>query len=261
MNNGLERVLDRVRTTLVQREQSPPVSPEDIQRLAAEEQAARARRWAHHREQQWRSVVAGRGERYADCSLDSFACSLPIQRDVVAALEAYAAELVTRRLRGGGVLMIGPSGTGKDHLLLGVARRLIDRDTDPRVRWTTGVDLYGEARDRIGGEQSERSWLRAYCEPDVLILSDPVPPVVEGRGRESCLTDWQAAVLYRVVDARYASGRPTWASVNVESASEARTRLSSPIVDRLRAESLVCLCHWPSHRRPARVVGAAPTES
>ena len=78
--------------------------------------------------------------------------------------------------------------------------------------------------------------------PHVLVLDDPLPP----NGR---LSDYQSAMLYRVVDGRYRNLKPTFVSMNVSGPAEADARLSAPVVDRLRHDALCLVCDWPSYRQ------------
>ena len=75
----------------------------------------------------------------------------------------------------------------------------------------------------------------------MLVLSDPVPPKGE-------LSDYSESILYRIVDARYITMKPTWTTMNVASGEEADRRLGAPIVDRLRHGALCLSCDWPSFR-------------
>ena len=77
----------------------------------------------------------------------------------------------------------------------------------------------------------------------LFILSDPLPP----GGR---LSDYQATMLYVILDRRYRECKPIWASVNTVGRDEADARIGAPLVDRLRDGALVLACNWPSHRKP-----------
>ena len=83
--------------------------------------------------------------------------------------------------------------------------------------------------------------------PDVLCLSDPLPPV-------GALTQFQATMLYRLVDARYSRGVPTICTVNVADDAEADERMGVPTWDRLCHGAWKLHCAWPTYRRPAREV-------
>ena len=110
------------------------------------------------------------------------------------------------------------------------------------VIWQNGMDLFGDIRDAIDKGDAERALVSKLVSPDVLYLSDPLPPVGK-------LTDFQAAMLFRVLDGRYSRKRPTWVTVNVSSGAEMDERMGPQNGDRLRDGALAIFCDWPSHRR------------
>jgi DNA replication protein DnaC len=79
-------------------------------------------------------------------------------------------------------------------------------------------------------------------QPDVLYLSDPLPPFGN-------LTAHQATMLFRILDARYSRSKPTWVSVNVVSGLELDERIGAQNGDRLRDNAICILCDWPSYRK------------
>jgi DNA replication protein DnaC len=163
----------------------------------------------------------------------------------VDALRQYGDNIEDEVAQGNGIVLFGPSGGGKDHLLIGLARAAIKARL--KVDWDNGQDLYGRFRDAMGSNEPEFVMVREYTAPDVLILSDPLPP-------QGSLTDFQSATLFRILDARYRICRPTWVTLNVASGAEAESRMGVSLVDRLRHGSLCVWCNWPSYRKP-RTIG------
>jgi len=181
------------------------------------------------------------GWRYQQVTLESFAITTDRQREVMAALRQYAADMKNEVQHGAGIVLYGPSGTGKDHLLSSMGRIAIVRH-GLTVRWANGDALFRECRDLIGRAGAEGTIIAKYAGPKILILSDPLPP-------SGCLTDYQAATLYGIIDRRYRAARPTWVSLNVASGQEADERLGGAIADRLRDGAVAQFCDWPSHRK------------
>ena len=144
---------------------------------------------------------------------------------------------------GHGILLYGSTGTGKDHLLIGLARELILNGC--QILWVNGIDLQARMREAIRTNDGEDRVLDGYWDARVLVLSDPMPP-------SGVLTDYQAATLYRMIDHRYRHLLPVWCSLNVADAQEARERLGAAIVDRLRDGALAIECNWPSYRKAGR---------
>ena len=200
-----------------------------------EEQACAAR------SKNWRAFLAAVGRRYESATLESFEITTPAQREAIDRLRHYADELPKQLNEGNGVVLYGPAGTGKDHVLVGVCRVGALR-FGTRVVFCDGLTLFGDVRDAIASSEAEADLVRRYVSPPLLLLSDPMPP----RGP---LTDFQAGVLLRIIDRRYRACRPTLAALNVKDAAEADARLSPQIVDRLKDGALVLHFNWPSHRR------------
>lgn len=186
------------------------------------------------------------GERYADCRLSNFELHdgdnkiYKRQEKVVNDLWAYAANMKNYVSWGAGIVLYGPPGTGKDHLLVAMMRKACWHNFD--VVWGNGMDLYAARRDAISRDTPERELIRKYTTPDVLAISDPVPPWGN-------LTEGQAEFLFRIVDARYRRRKPIWISANFAEGKEAESRVGTQVIDRLRDGSLALHCNWPSYRK------------
>ncbi|MHB1038394.1 MAG: ATP-binding protein [Pirellulales bacterium] len=197
------------------------------------------------RRQAWDALVVQLGRRYADCALDTFVQSA--DPDIAARQQAALARLgrhaATDLGGSGGLVLYGPAGTGKDFLATAMARIAV-LDHGREVLWKNGLDLWAEGRALIGDDHalSEDAFVRRLAKPDILWLSDPLPP-------SGALTQYQTSLLFRVVDRRYRDERPTWATLNVQDSTEAAERLSASVVDRLRDGALTIACEWPSYRR------------
>lgn len=186
------------------------------------------------------------GRRFEDATLGSYRIEHPGQQQIINALRAFADTLPDHVRDGHGIVMAGPVGTGKDHCLVGVGRVAIVRHGFS-VGWWRGVDLYSAFRDSIRRDEADSRLVDELTSPDILILSDPLPPT-------GAISEYQASRLMQVIDYRHSNCKPTWASMNVASSSEADERLSVPVRDRLVDGALVCRCDWPSYRGPLQVI-------
>lgn len=227
---GLKSALDKV-TTQAQRTPKEPSDPVEKARLEGWE------KWVRLRERL--------GKRYAECKLSTFqlyedAKDRERQMKVIDALRAYAEQMAKHIGTGRGIVLFGPAGTGKDHLLAAMMAHACWLNFD--VAWRNGMDLYAERRDAISAERLERDLIQDLAQPDVLSISDPLPPT-------GSLTEGQVEFLFRVVDARYRQCRPTWVTANFAKGEEAESRIGKQIVDRLRDGALALHCNWPSYRK------------
>ncbi|XZE44020.1 ATP-binding protein [Pirellulaceae bacterium SH467] len=183
------------------------------------------------------TMIAKRGVRYANCTLDNYETPIERQAKVVSQLKDYAFNAGANIAKGKNVILWGTKGTGKDHLLMGLARQVF-AEIGRSTRWVNGCDLHAKLQDTAFG--------RAQADPydfsaPILWISDPLPP-------SGALSDFQKSLLFGLVDARYSKCLPTWVSINVTSGEEFDARIGSQIADRLRHNALMIPMDWPSYR-------------
>lgn len=219
----------------------PPIDAAQIE-AQAEREAADERR---KRQAEFAAFI-GERTRYAGCTLESFEIGDYGRGGVVAGVREFIATLPQRRAEAAGVLLYGKPGTGKDHLATCIIRAAC-LDHGHTAKFLNGVDWFIQLRDAIGDERakSESGMVRETTRPDWLVLSDPLPPI-------GTLKDYQASMLYRLVDARSAAGKPTIVTANVSDRHEAENRMGAATWDRLKDGAWVFCCDWESHRKPAR---------
>lgn len=195
------------------------------------------------------AVLAAVGARYRECSVDNFELSAnlevrKIQERVLGRLRAFCDDIAGHTRAGSGLLLYGPKGTGKDHLMVAALKHAASAGLT--VCWVSGVELYARWRDAIGDDRNEHRDMAELVRPQILAISDPAPPV-------GALTDEKAAYraekLFWLIDNRYRAAKPTWVTLNVKDGKEAEKLLTGQIVDRLRDQALDLACSWPSHRK------------
>jgi DNA replication protein DnaC len=143
---------------------------------------------------------------------------------------------------GRSITLFGPWGTGKDFLVSALMRMAV-LDVGLSGKWVNGQDFYGRVRDSMddGGER-ESKIVKDLVSPDILAISDPVPPKGDVSG-------FQQSILYRAIDGRYRNCKATWVTMNVASHKEAVERMGGAAVDRLTQDGLAAYCNWPSFRQ------------
>jgi len=188
-----------------------------------------------------------RGRRYANCSFKSFRCEHKGQTEAVSKLTEYgkAADSISSGMN---VLLFGPAGSGKDHLLMALAHLCLAQH-GVSAMWRQGVDLHEQLRREAFSEKPKcRMFDTEPTERDapILWISDPLPPT-------GVLTEFQQAQLFSLIDRRYSDMLPTWVSMNVADGKEAEQRMGAQTVDRLRDGALTIHCRWPSYRKTQEV--------
>lgn len=191
----------------------------------------------------------GDRRQYAGCSIDTWHFDPDrkvVQSNIVNGVADYIAELPANFKAGVNVLLYGPPGTGKDFLATCIVREAIQKHGHSAA-FVNGIDLFVRLRGTFGDEsrRNESDVIAEACRPQWLVLSDPLPPVGN-------LTDYQAAMLYRLMDERSSHLKPTIVTVNVENGDEAVKRMGAPTWDRIKHGSWTFACNWPSFRKPVK---------
>lgn len=184
------------------------------------------------------------GARYKDCRLNGFQFygteeEQGRQQAAIKSCLGLIERIATKLTDDCGMVLFGPPGTGKDHILAAMLRGAAK--VGRSVWWINGLDFFGNMRDGMDAGTSEESTINQLATDDILAISDPLPPW-------GPLTAFQAQTLFRVIDRRYRQGKPIWVSMNVADGKEAADRIGNAVVDRLRERVLTIHCNWPSYR-------------
>lgn len=201
-------------------------------------------------------------ERYRSCCFDTYHKNCDAQTQAVSVASDYLERAIVRKrngnLGGEGMLLFGPSGTGKDHLAIAVVRELAKENVN--VIYKSGSDLFDELRSAVGeGRVPQRR--QRYVDAELLYLSDPL--TVSGS-----LSEFLQEALAAIIEKRYERCLPTIVTCNVNSRHELNDRMGAKTADRLCDGATVVPCNWASARRarnsnltvtatkPAHAVGA-----
>jgi len=183
------------------------------------------------------------GELYTPelASLDSFCIydESGNQRKALNCIRRFVGGLDNVLEQARGLVLYGPCGTGKDHLLAACLYAAAFGGIP--AAFVSGEDLFLRIRDSMDTNEEEQKILGKYLRPAVLGISDPVSP-------HGVLKEWDARVLVRLIDSRYRARRPTWLTMNAKNEKEAAEALTEQIWDRLRDGAEILPCFWQSHR-------------
>jgi DNA replication protein DnaC len=129
-----------------------------------------------------------------------------------------------------GLLLIGPVGTGKTGLMVGVldAARLACVD----ALFVREVDIVRQVRATYDGVGSETRVIERFEKVPLLGIDDVGKAYVPQKQNGQDGLQWLASILYTIIDERLTRGRPTLVSTNLDDAALLR-RLGDALVDRL----------------------------
>ena len=234
-----------------EREYWERMTPEALLRDQIEKCRREDDRWFRHlywkRWERYDRIVEQRGKRYLGCRWANYETNTPEQLAVFNGLRVWCETLPTRIKHGENLILVGPCGTGKDHLLTCVVREAILLH-DFRCEWTTGPELFKRWRNEFDGgtklDPGDSQFAGRYGGLDsILCISDPVQP-------GGTLTQYQSERMYALVDKRWSQGVSTFLTVNASGRDDLEQRLGVAIVDRLADRATTFACNWPSYRKP-----------
>lgn len=99
---------------------------------------------------------------------------------------------VPRRPAGPSLLVLGPVGTGKTHVVFAALRRYVDNGGTTPIKIITAADMYAELRPRPGVDSEEV--FTSYATVPLLFIDDL------GAAKSS---EWTEEINYRLVNYRY----------------------------------------------------------
>lgn len=124
----------------------------------------------------------------------------------IQAAEHYCRQWKQNKRENNGLLFYGMPGRGKTTIACCIANRLLDMGV--AVKAMSVIDMLQRVRDSYDnfGQDGETELKREIKDADMLILDD--------LGAEY-RTEWSAALVYEIIDARYRSGKPSIITTNL----------------------------------------------
>lgn len=179
-------------------------------------------------------------ERFASCTLESYQ---PVGKDSERALrvcQAYADRWPDRLKQGGGMVMCGRPGTGKNHLALSIAKRVI-ADHQSSALFTTALKIAREYKSTWSktSTRTEDDVIGVFTKPDLLIIDEV--GVQFG-------SDAEKLIMFEIINTRYERMKPTILISN-QTKDELATFIGERVIDRMNDGGGCTLSFtWESYR-------------
>ena len=167
--------------------------------------------------------------RYRDRTLDSFQVTAPAQRALVERLRDYTTTFgeIDGFTAPNGILIFGPRGTGKTHLMTAVLQELIRAGR--KGRYLSPADWLTEIKSTFGksgfDEDTERDLIDEVVRVDVLLLDDL------GIGKVG--KEWEMEKIYQLVNGRSGNGTITLITCNQAFPNELAEHVGERVTSRL----------------------------
>ena len=181
---------------------------------------------------------AGVGKRFLDCSLDNYAPITADQTKALKTIKEYSENLLTEDgMTDKGLLIVGPVGTGKTHLAVGVLREA--HRLGSSIAFAQVPQVLADIRAGIGrGDEEAAKQIDMYSEVSVLALDD--------LGSER-VTDWVREQLFLIINRRYEEMLPTIITSN-DSLEGLEAHVGQRIASRLAGMCIGVALDGPDYR-------------
>lgn len=183
---------------------------------------------------------SGISSRFAEVNFDNYHTTVQNGK-AKRTCQAYAEKWLDRKAKGGGLVLCGKPGTGKNHLACAIAHHVINEHQDS-VFITTAMRIIRKVKStwERKAELSEAEVLEFYCEKDLLIIDE----IGVQFGTES-----ELIILFEIINERYEQMRPTILISNL-SESELAKYIGERVIDRMReGQGAVISFDWESYRK------------
>ena len=180
--------------------------------------------------------------RFTSRTLETYTATLPGQVNALRVAVEYTEHFEDCLASGRSLIFCGTAGTGKTHLAVGIAKRVIAQGRT--AAFTTAMDAIRRVREtyRKGADKTERQVIEEFSRPDLTIIDE----VGSQLG-----TDAEKVTLFDLINARYERERPMIVMSNLTIA-EVEQYMGARAFDRLRENGGQAVTFtWPSYRRGA----------
>ena len=155
--------------------------------------------------------------------------------------QAYANKWQERKAKGGGLILCGKPGTGKNHLACAIINHVIEQYQDEALL-TTALRIARKVKSswNKNAEESEEQVMRTYIVPNLLVIDE----IGVQFGSEA-----EKIILFEIINERYEAMKPTILISNL-SQQELGAYVGERIVDRMREGGGAMIAFdWESYRK------------
>lgn len=178
--------------------------------------------------------------RFLSCTLQNYEPVNDDAKRVLKVCQAYSNRWPERLKKGGGLVMCGKPGTGKNHLALAIARHAITEHQSSAV-FTTALKIAREYKSTWskGSTRTEDDVIRYFTKPDLLIIDEV--GVQFG-------SDAEKLIMFEIINTRYERMKPTILISN-QSKDELSAFIGERVIDRMNDGGGCTLAFtWDSYR-------------
>lgn len=184
--------------------------------------------------------ISGIAKRFEFAGFDNY-YETAVNRKAKRLCQLYATKWAERKAIGGGLILCGKPGTGKNHLASSIAHYVIERYQD-QVLMTTALRIIRKVKSTWGkeAELTEDQVIDTYTSKDLLIIDE----VGVQFGSEA-----EKIILFEIINERYEQMKPTILISNL-SEEELAGYVGERILDRMKeGQGTVVKFDWESYRK------------